>query len=615
MKHRTIRGVFAACLFLGATLYAQDFLEQGRSARAKGNIDQAVSCFLRAYEKSPKSEDVNFELGDALYEKGSLDSAEFFLLKAIKLDDEYIKAYISLGNLLRDKKEADQALPLFKTALKLDKNNFDATLGLGMAYIDVDSLDLATATCEKAKLINEKSPLPFVGLGQIWEKQHVYDFSIEQYQKAIKIDPKMIEPHAALANLYIKKKQYSDAIKELEYVIALDPINATAYLKAGRVFFLAAQSGHVQFYKDAIVKFLKYTELRSTSFEGWMYLGKSYYGDKNFTEATATFEKAVKLDTNSIEAQRLLGYSFFNDNKYSKSLDIMKSLIVKNEPAKKIVSEDYYKLAVSYVRTGDTLDAITNYEYATADTTQVDALNELAKLYMLRNQPDKAVQTFEKYISRNPKNAGAYYNAGNTLYGVQRYEDAAAYFDRGSAVNPDFLPFYFNEGWCYVLANQPNEGVKVFEAAMPHVEANIEKYEKDKKEQLGDFYFYYGNTLQMAKRFAQSQQMFAKMMKYRKEDATSHLAYVQAGFFAMDHTKKEENRSRYDDLEKHCRRALQLDSRNSEAMYWLSQVLIQSRYTGEYENNNKKKTEAKGLLEKALTIKKDKKYQDALDQL
>ncbi len=487
-------------------------------------------------------------------------------------------------------------------------------LGLGFAYIDVDSTDAANQTLEKAKLLNDKSALPYVGLGRIWEKQRVYNYAIDLYIKAIQLDPKNVEPHVALANIYLKTKRYTEAIKELQDVITLDPTNANAYDKAGRVYLAAAQSGNSSFYANAIEMFLKFVELRSTNLEGWINLGKSYYGNKDFIKAAEAFQRAIQVNPNSVEAHRLQGYAYYLGKDYSKAVTSLNWIISWSPSSQSVTSDDHYRLAVSYLGLKDTTNAIAQYEAAVTDTTQVEAMNELAKVYMGRGNFDKAVETFDRYIALNPKNSAAYYNTGITLMSMKRYSDAVEYFQHGAAINPNFLMFYVNIGSCYANLQNFPEAIKAYESAVNKIETAPQgKYSKD---QIGEVYYYYGGTLLISQRYASAIKVFSQALRFRKEDAQINILYAQSVFYTFDKQREDELRAKADDAERHLRRALVLEPNNTDAMFWLSQVLIQSRVTGEFEKNKKKTAEAIDLLRRAGKLNpRDFKIQKALDSL
>ncbi|MGD0338538.1 MAG: tetratricopeptide repeat protein [Bacteroidota bacterium] len=616
MKHRITSGIFTALLFLIITTYAQDYLEIGRAARHKGDIDLAISSFLRAYEQSPHSTEVNFELGDAYYEKGILDSAEIYLRGAIKYDDENTKASVRLGALLSDTKRSSEAIVYFRNALKLSKNDFDAMLGLGLAYIDVDSTDAANLTLEKAKLLNEKSALPYVGLGRVWEKQRVWNYAIDLYLKAIQLDSKNVEPHVALANIYLKTRKFPEAIKELQDVITLDPANANAYDKAGRVYLAAAQSqsGNTRFYVNAIEMFAKFVELRPTNLEGWISLGKSYYGNKDFAKAADAFQHALQVNPNSVEAHRLAGYAYYFGKEYSKAVESLNWIINSSPGTKAASSDDHYRLAVSYFGLKDTVNAIIHYETAVTDTTQIEAMNELARIYMAQGNFDKAVKTFDRYIALNPNNPAAYYNIGITLMSMRRYSDAINYFRHGSELNPDFLQFYINIGSCQANNQDYSEAIKTYESALNRIESAPQG--KYKNSDIGDVYYYYGGVLLVSQRYSSAMQTFLKALRYRKDDTQIHILYGQAAVFSFDRTKEDELRRKAEDATRHLRQALVLEPNNTEAMFWLAQILIQSRVTGEFPENKKKTAEAIDLLKRAKQLNpRDSKIQKFLDSL
>jgi tetratricopeptide (TPR) repeat protein len=289
-------------------------------------------------------------------------------------------------------------------------------------------------------------------------------------------------------------------------------------------------------------------------------------------------------------------------------------LLTHTPDSSKITSEDHYRLAVSYIGVKDTTDAIIQYENAVIDTAQVEALNELARVYMSQGNYDNAVKTFDRYIARNPNNAAAYYNIGITLMSMKNYTEAVKYFERGSEINPDFLQFYINIGSCYAGDQDFPRAIKAYESAISRIESAPQG--KYKNADIGDIYYYYGGVLLVSQRYAAAMQTFMKALTYRKEDAQIHILYGQAAIFSFDRSREEELRRKAEDAERHLRIARRLEPNNTDAMFWLAQILIQSRITGEFDANKKKTSEAIDLLNQAKRINpRDMKIQKFLDSL
>lgn len=81
---------------------------------------------------------------------------------------------------------------------------------------------------------------------------------------------------------------------------------------------------------------------------------------------------------------------------------------------------------------------------ADCNLSDSDALSELGRLHIQDVKLGAATDVLDEAISRNPAHPGALNNRGVVAFLTGRYEEAAGYFRRAVAADPDLADAWFN---------------------------------------------------------------------------------------------------------------------------------------------------------------------------
>ncbi len=130
-------------LILIAVISCNGFAQSDRSTLNKGVdkyeekkfVDAEVD-FKKVVEKSPKSFEANFNLGDSYYKQGKYEDAiKSFqsALESAKDNDRKAKVYHNIGNSLLKSDKVEQSVEAYKTALKYNPNDNDTKYNLSYA--------------------------------------------------------------------------------------------------------------------------------------------------------------------------------------------------------------------------------------------------------------------------------------------------------------------------------------------------------------------------------------------------------------------------------------------------------------------------------------------------
>jgi tetratricopeptide (TPR) repeat protein len=131
----TISGI----LFLSVYLNAQPdkkFIRKGNREYRKENYSESEIQYRKAEEKSKRSPDAVFNIGDALYRQKKYDDAsKQFLDNANMNEDAFRKAsaWYNMGNSLLQAQKVKESIDAYKNSLKLDPANMQAKYNLGYA--------------------------------------------------------------------------------------------------------------------------------------------------------------------------------------------------------------------------------------------------------------------------------------------------------------------------------------------------------------------------------------------------------------------------------------------------------------------------------------------------
>jgi protein O-GlcNAc transferase len=94
----------------------------GNALRLLGRMDEAIAAWRRTVAIGPHPF-AHYNLGRALYERDQIDDAGDALRNCIRLSPNYSDAYNNLGNLLRNSGKVDEAIEQFDNALRVDPEN------------------------------------------------------------------------------------------------------------------------------------------------------------------------------------------------------------------------------------------------------------------------------------------------------------------------------------------------------------------------------------------------------------------------------------------------------------------------------------------------------------
>ncbi len=305
-----------------------------------------------------------------------------------------------------DPSGAASAKQVVKTYMKSYKKNPQAMVALGEAYLAVKNYDQAVACADMAIKRNKSFGEAYVLKGDVEALKDDGGNAAMWYQQAMSIDPKNPHGYLRYASVYRKRSpsESERVMQELRTNVPEYPVDAE--------------------------------------------MGHNYYEAGNDEKALESFSKA---NINTISESYIAEYalSAFATGKYEKGLEVAKKAIQrfpKNDGfirlamfnavegknasdgvkyAEQLMNSDVEKRSNDYTYYGRALqeagryeEAIQKYEQAfSVDNTTYANLQNIAKVYDIMGNNDKALEYSQMYLDKNPKvEAMDYDNLANIFF-------------------------------------------------------------------------------------------------------------------------------------------------------------------------------------------------------
>jgi len=179
--------------------------------RKLGDYRQALRSMRLAERCSPRSVEIQEELGLTLLDFGRPKLAERALRKAIKLKPT-ADAYILLAEALSRRGMDDEVKTCWQAALKLEPDNEMIHYDLGIWYLRKRQLSLAERYLRRAIAIDSKYAKAYTGLGRLLVRKRQLQEARRVLRKSVRLNPEYLSSrlYLALATASLRKLKESE---------------------------------------------------------------------------------------------------------------------------------------------------------------------------------------------------------------------------------------------------------------------------------------------------------------------------------------------------------------------------------------------------------------------
>ena len=398
----------------------KDLFQKGYKYHQEGNLDAAITFYLKILNEQPEHTDTTFLIGTLHLQQGNLDAATVFLKKAIELKPNYAMAYNNLGAVQQAQGKFDEAIGSYRLAIKLKPDDAEVHKNLGHALREKGKLDEAIASYRQATALNPNNAEAHNDLGAALQKSGKLDEAIESHRQAIRLKPDYAMAYGNLGAALKEQGKLDEAIASYRQATALNPNNAEAHNDLGAAL---QKSGKLD---EAIESHRQALSLKPDYAEAHNNLGTALQEQYKLDEAIASYRQALSLKPEYAEAYYNLGNALKTHGKIDEAIKSYKQAIR--------LKPDY---ATAYVNLGL-------------------ALQEQGKL-------DEAAASYGRALSLKPDHAEAYNNLGAALHEQGKLDEAVASYNRAIGLKSDYVDAHTNRSFALLLRENFEQGWQEYE--------------------------------------------------------------------------------------------------------------------------------------------------------
>jgi tetratricopeptide (TPR) repeat protein len=394
----------------------------------EGQHSEALEKFSGVLNKG--NADVQFELGERLFQLGFLDEALqlFEVLQSKYPEEGEILAFLAEIHLEMDHEE--QALALLEKISEQDPSFPQALLLLADLYQMQGLFEVSEQKILKAKQLLPDERIIDFALGELYAEQGKLVEAVESYQLVLKEQTEIagVNINQRLAEVLSVSGQFEEALpfydKALEDKIEINTLFGYA--------FTAYQAGYN---RTAIEKFNELKELDPEYHSLYLYLAKAYEMEGELEESLHSIQEGIKqdefnkdlyfyggkialklgleeeaekqlreslaLDPGFTEAALVLNKLFLQHERYEDVLDLIQQIESIDEEEPQLL----WDAAIAFQKNENYFEALNKYERAyTFFKNNSDFLMDYGYFLMEEGKTKEAAEIFSELLKEDPSN-------------------------------------------------------------------------------------------------------------------------------------------------------------------------------------------------------------------
>ncbi len=346
-----------------------------------GDCLSAQAEYKAIFEANPKLATAAMKAAQCLWKLNQSFESVDYLTKAIKADPKLVSAYVLQADYLSQTFQFSKALSVLANARRVAVNNYEVFRGLALVELRRNNFLMAVRYGEQANKLFDSDIQTYVIMSQAYSKMYFTSTATTTEQA----DQKALAARSAM----------SFAAKAIE----IDSTNEEAQVNYARTLasIKSVDSGQ-QYLLDLISKYGSNLDYR-------LGMGDLMKDFERCNEGIRYYQQVVDIDT-------------------------------KNKRA-------YLGLGDCYRMTGQPEKAMKPYlNAALLDPVDPEAMFQMGKLYLEKNQLPLAKERFESFLRSNPNYPKTYFNLAMTAFLSQRYDDAMIYLREEKKLYPQLADSY-----------------------------------------------------------------------------------------------------------------------------------------------------------------------------
>ena len=172
---------------------------------------------------------------------------------------------------------------------------------------------------------------------------------------------------------------------------------------------------------------------------------------RRYTDAIDVAKQALRLDERSADAMLRVAKANVRIGRFELAMSVFDQVLAIDPE----ISEVYFLRSQVKLTQGNKAEAIADLETTLSKNTfNVEAMNNLATLYVLSGNYEQAIELLDRAVALSPSWATLHLNLGNALRGACRWTDARVELEKARGLDARLSSALFNMGVLYYAAKE-----------------------------------------------------------------------------------------------------------------------------------------------------------------
>ncbi len=359
-----------------------------------GDFDKGVAEYGTLYSDHPKDIHIKKNYIQLLILKNRFDEAAKLNNEILKSRPNDVEGLIYKGQILLGKNDSAGAVESLQAAIHSDSDNSVAHYQLGLAYAQERNIGRAE----------------------------------QEWREAVRLQPSLTDAQLHLADLEFSRGETDATLQTAEQIISTRP-----YLPNGYILRAAVEL-QTQKLADAQHDAEEANKRAPQNPTPYIQLGTAQLAQKHYPEAEKFYQQALEKDPSSSAGLNGLMRTYIGQKEIDKAIAAANSQIAKspNSNLYDLLGTALYELKKDYPGAEAALRKAVEL-----DKSNIDALQKLGKVQVLKGNTDQAIALYQQSIKDNPHEVGFYILAGELYESKQNWDQAKAMYQQALGISPD----------------------------------------------------------------------------------------------------------------------------------------------------------------------------------
>jgi tetratricopeptide (TPR) repeat protein len=564
----------------------QKYLESGDRYFSKGKYREAAIQYSNALQVDSRFAAAHYQMGETYLKLGDSSRAFQELSRAVELSPDNYRAHIDLANLLvsarnPDGSANDEYIKQAKSHLDLlqekQPQNPEVLQAWADYYAAQDNIAAAMQEMQKAIAADPARSESYLNLALLQLRSKLNEQAETNFKKAAQLDPTAMNAQLALGGFYQSLNRLPEAEQQLKHAIQLAPREPAPREALVRLYMAEGKKADA----EALLKQAKH-DLSDIS-EGYRILGDYYFASGDLDKATTEYASLFSEHPKDLQVKRNYIQLLILKNRLDEASKLNDQLIKANpQDVDALIYRGQIKLrrndpsgavdALQQALRDDTGNGVAHYQLGVAFDMQhndaraevewreavrlrpdlTDAERSLAALELRRGDLSALTETAQQIIIGAPNSPDGYLMRALAEMNRQRFSEAQQDLTKAMGIAPGSPAPYVEMGNLYQIQKRYPEAIKSYQQGLEEDPTSTDALQ-------GMMNVYLAQK-------QPDQAIAAARAQVAKSPNTG-------GFYDLLGTALFQKKD-YPGAEGAFRKAIELDSNNSDALLKLGQVQV-----------------------------------------